>query len=111
MESNFVARGKAMFQLRQRLKQAGVDVPGDSASDPSDDPDLVPETAERDKDRPLHEGKSEVGNRALRATFGRCRTHNEQLLVRPCGIILSRATFYGSEAISAVKVFLKAEFP
>jgi hypothetical protein len=31
-------------------------------------------------------------------------THNEQLCVRPCGIIISRATMYNSEAVPAVKV-------
>lgn len=31
-------------------------------------------------------------------------THNEQLVVRPCGVIISRATFYGSESVSATSV-------
>ncbi|EDR00638.1 uncharacterized protein LACBIDRAFT_333942 [Laccaria bicolor S238N-H82] len=55
--------------------------------------------------------KPETGNRKLRAMFGRRRTHNEQLIMRPCGIILLRATFFGSEAISAVNTFVKATFP
>jgi len=50
------------------------------------------------------DGKSEQGNKKLRAYFGRRRTHNEQIIMRPCGVIVSRATFYGSEAISAVNV-------
>ncbi|KAJ7612384.1 hypothetical protein DFH06DRAFT_1345128 [Mycena polygramma] len=33
------------------------------------------------------------------------------LFVRCCGIIISRATFFGSEGISGVKDFLKATFP
>lgn len=44
--------------------------------------------------------KSTEGNRQLKAQFGRRRTHNEQTLVRPCGIIFARATFYGAEAVS-----------
>jgi hypothetical protein len=48
--------------------------------------------------------KSELGNRKIRAQFGRRRTHNEQTLVRPCGIICARATFYGAEAVSNVLV-------
>ncbi|KAF9511609.1 hypothetical protein BS47DRAFT_1346637 [Hydnum rufescens UP504] len=83
MESNFVAQGKAMFQLCHRLKQAGVHIPSDSSADTADDPDLIP---------------------SLRATFGCCRTHNEQLLVWPCGVILS-------QAISAVKLFCEQTFP
>ncbi|KAJ7086968.1 hypothetical protein C8R44DRAFT_650414, partial [Mycena epipterygia] len=38
-------------------------------------------------------------------------THNEQLFVRCCGIIVSRATFFGSEGVTGVKTFLKATFP
>jgi hypothetical protein len=40
----------------------------------------------------------------LRAQFGRKRTHNEQIMVAPCGTILSRATFFGAEAVSTVIV-------
>ncbi|KAH9917121.1 uncharacterized protein BXZ73DRAFT_53402 [Epithele typhae] len=42
--------------------------------------------------------KPDEGNKAPRARFGRRRTHNEQLVVACCGVILGRATFYGSEA-------------
>ncbi len=31
-------------------------------------------------------------------------THNEQLFVRPCGIIVSRCTFYHAESLTASKV-------
>ncbi len=50
------------------------------------------------------DGKAEAGNRKLKTFFGRRRTHNEQLIMRPCGVIIARATFFGSEAISAVNV-------
>ena len=39
-----------------------------------------------------------------KGVFSRKWTHNEQLMVRPCGIIVGRATFYSSESMSAVKV-------
>jgi hypothetical protein len=48
--------------------------------------------------------KAETGNCKLKAQFGRRRTHNEQIIVRPCGIICSRATFFGAEAVSNVLV-------
>jgi hypothetical protein len=51
-------------------------------------------------------GKPESGNRALRARFGRRRTHNEELCVASCGTILGRATFFGSEAPNGVRVCL-----
>ena len=41
-----------------------------------------------------------------RAQFGRKRTHNEQILVCPCGFIVSRATFFNAEAISSLAVRL-----
>ncbi|KZO89741.1 hypothetical protein CALVIDRAFT_491440, partial [Calocera viscosa TUFC12733] len=46
-----------------------------------------------------------------KARFARRRTHNEQLIVRPCGVILGRATFYGAEALSSVADFLQTVFP
>lgn len=50
------------------------------------------------------DGKPETGNRHVRARFGRRWTHNEQLCVASCGVILGRATFYGSEAPNGVRV-------
>ncbi|KAJ7688031.1 hypothetical protein B0H17DRAFT_938814 [Mycena rosella] len=37
--------------------------------------------------------------------------HSEQLFARCCGVIISRATFFGSEGVSGVNTFLKATFP
>ena len=54
--------------------------------------------------------KSVTGNRKVKAQFGRRRTHNEQLLVRPCGVIFARATFFGAEAVSNVLVSLVRYF-
>jgi len=50
--------------------------------------------------------KPATGNRVLKAQFGRRRTHNEQTLVRPCGIIYARATMFGTEAVSNFLVCL-----
>lgn len=36
--------------------------------------------------------------------FSRKWTHNEQLMVRPCGVVVGRATFFGSENVIGVKV-------
>jgi len=46
----------------------------------------------------------QTGRNKLRAQFGRKRTHNEQIIVAPCGIILARETFYGAEAVPTVVV-------
>ena len=37
--------------------------------------------------------------RKLKTTLTRRWTHNEQLLVQPCGVILSRAMFYEAESL------------
>ena len=50
------------------------------------------------------DGKPDTGNKSVRARFGRRRTHNEELCVGSCGVILGRATFYGSEAPNGVRV-------
>jgi hypothetical protein len=48
--------------------------------------------------------KSAEGHRKTFARFGRRRTHNEQLCVTSCGIVLGRATFYGAEGPNSVRV-------
>ncbi|KAK7026326.1 hypothetical protein R3P38DRAFT_3269302 [Favolaschia claudopus] len=119
LETAYFKRGNAMFQLCSRLKKAGVSVPNNSVSglDTSregEDEEVVFEMGpggpvELDPDE--CEGKPETGNRRMRAIFGGRWTHNEQLIMRPCGVILSRATLFGSEAVSAVHAFAKATFP
>ncbi|KIJ57565.1 hypothetical protein HYDPIDRAFT_104097, partial [Hydnomerulius pinastri MD-312] len=104
VEEAYFRPASALFQLRARLKKAGISV----ATELTDMHDLgeAHETTSTGR-----EGKSEEGNRKLRARFGQRRTHNEQLIMRPCGVILARATFFGSEAVSAVNDFAKAVFP
>jgi hypothetical protein len=49
--------------------------------------------------------KPSTGNRRKpRVFFSRRRVHNEELCISSCGIILGRATFYGSEAPNGVLV-------
>ena len=105
LEAAYFTRGTALFQLQKRLKNVGLIIPPDSASDPPDN-----DTAPHDTDGDLGTEsatcaeKPGTGNRQLKAYFRKRRTHNEQLMMRPCGVVLSRATFFGSEAISAVNV-------
>lgn len=40
----------------------------------------------------------------LQVQFGQKCTHNEQIIVCPCGIIIGRETFFGAEAVSIVIV-------
>ncbi|KAK7016189.1 hypothetical protein VNI00_018973 [Paramarasmius palmivorus] len=56
--------------------------------------------------------KSEQGNQVLKAIFSQQQTHNEQIAVCPCGVIVGRTTFHGTEAVSNIdlleQLFLKA---
>ncbi|KAF8165809.1 hypothetical protein B0H34DRAFT_649042 [Crassisporium funariophilum] len=54
--------------------------------------------------------KSAAGNRVEKAQFSRRRTHNEQTLVRPCGIIFARATMFGAEAVSNFLIMTQNAF-
>ena len=99
------------MQLRARLKKAYVPVEDDPSlsvgfdhgsqaglGDEEDGEAVLVETVDTCTRKP------EAGNRTLKAYFGRRRTHNEQLFVRPCGVIVSRATMYGSEAVSGINI-------
>ncbi|KJA21479.1 hypothetical protein HYPSUDRAFT_140419 [Hypholoma sublateritium FD-334 SS-4] len=55
--------------------------------------------------------KSMHGNgNPIKARFGRRRTHNEQTLVHPCGVIFARTTMFGAEAVSNFLVMLGNAF-
>jgi len=130
-------QSKANFQLSQKLMRQKVTHPNDALADKKvadlvdledaeewfevdledrrvrmftlNDPGA---TGELDASVPSHQdpcpSKPETGNRKLKAQFGRRRTHNEQVIVRPCGIICSRATFFGAEAVSNALVGLSS---
>jgi hypothetical protein len=114
IELAYDQRGKAMFQLKHRLERLKLSQPSDSLPTIprlSQDEDLQPddETDFADGEGVFDltgycEDKPEGGNRAVRARFGRRRTHNEELCVASCGVILGRATFFGSEAPNGVRV-------
>ncbi|THH18979.1 hypothetical protein EUX98_g8864 [Antrodiella citrinella] len=46
------------------------------------------------------------GGRRMKAQFGRKRTHNEQVIVAPCGMIIARVTFFGAEGLNSVADFV-----
>lgn len=105
-------QSKANFQLRSTLQSS---TPSNAApTDDNDSPELldVPLVPDFDKGsqayQPLTSNtRSHPPGKSERVKFNalvRQRTHNEQLLVRPCGVILSRATFGGSEGVMSVKV-------
>ena len=96
LEKQHKQRGSAFFQLCGKLQRAHVAHPVDSdAAEPT-----VEEVEEMELDSNANSAcpsKPEAGNHKIRALFGRRRTHNEQIMVHPCGIIVARQTFFGSE--------------
>jgi hypothetical protein len=89
---------KGFFQLRDRLARQKVSHPNNVFHAAATD-DVVEEEhilADTQGD-PTCKEKDPDGKCRIRARFGRQRSHNEQILVRPCGIIVARKTFFGSE--------------
>ncbi|KAF8582316.1 hypothetical protein K439DRAFT_1647640 [Ramaria rubella] len=114
-EEHYQARGKAMFQLRRRLAKnfrynsddltifsgnQAVDADGEmldrDEEDNVDDDEEVDETVGGNKGSILKnsvtamdcDDKPAGGYRRVFSCFGHCRTHNEQLCVACCGMIL-----------------------
>jgi len=125
LEELHFERGKAAFTLKERLQRQQVSNPDNAMADMANDADEELDDLEENDEwfevddgnvqihSPLNPGsvgvvgdaiceatKSPTGNRKLKAQFGRHRTHNEETLVRPCGVIQARATFFGAEAVS-----------
>ena len=108
-------RGQARFQLKDRLRRAQLAHPCDAfpvedASENSNISELVDNLDDNTEEEfgfnsagqliPVEEQSTQ--KMTLCAQFGRKRTHNEQIFVAPCGIIIARETFYHAEAIYSV---------
>jgi hypothetical protein len=136
MERLNKARGKAVFTLKDCLQHAQASYPA-SAIPISDEHEAqdVEEYEEwfevdgegvhlfnapissigvvdhvNNTEAPCPSKKSETGNTKIKAQFGWRRTHNEQTLVHPCGIIYARATMFGAKAVLNFLVMVKNAF-
>ena len=116
IEETHHIHGQARFQLKERLRRAHVAHPVDGSMQQevdlsalaADDSDDIFEVGTNNivlasPGSALDESQPQV-TQHLRAQFGRKQTHNEQVLVAPCGVILGRATFFNAEAISTCVV-------
>lgn len=113
--AKFKTRVTSNFTLTSMLNRPGSHLP----SDPTVHQDW--ETAEltgledvqhADESDRAHEQGREGGNvKTCKVCLSRSRTHNDQLIVSTCGIILARETFFHSESVSAVRDFLLRTFP
>lgn len=135
MEKKKFAKGKAAFILKDRFKIVQGSHPtevisaGEEQQEPGVEEDIEVYYADGDEVT-LHSeknpgtvgvvdevsepcpSKAPAGNnlKPLKALFNRRRTHNEQTLVRPCGVIYARATMYGAEAVSNFLIMVKNAF-
>jgi hypothetical protein len=105
LELAYFSKGKSLLQLTARLKKAHNPSSQPNTLDSFEGPEDSNEAIIKGTFAVSEcKGKAEAGNRTLKAYFGRRRTHNKQLIIRTCGVIVSRATMYGSEAVSGVNV-------
>lgn len=119
VERKYVEHGQTRFHDLQRLVNSNVvslnnNVP--DITDPSILGDLLDDSDVLEFDIDRHGNVSQpgtsstgtkpppAGRRRITARFGRARTHNEQIIVGCCGLIIGRVTFYGAEAVTSVIV-------
>lgn len=91
-------RGQARFQLKEHLQRALVAHPNDAIAE--EGTDLTDEI----EDFEIGSSEKSVKKERIRAQLGRRRTHNKQIIVAPCGMIIARETFYGAEGVGSVIV-------
>lgn len=94
----------AMFQLWSRLATAGV------ASVQLAGSSNIPRPSTFTSDCPPHTATLETTNPnsdlVIKGRISHCWTHNEQLFIKCCDVIISCATMFGSEGTMGVKVRL-----
>ncbi|TFK18500.1 hypothetical protein FA15DRAFT_683263 [Coprinopsis marcescibilis] len=59
---------------------------------------------------PLTPSNPALPRKKIRANFGQKQTHNEQILVTPCGVIIAQDTFYNTESIPSVVDMIKRTY-
>jgi hypothetical protein len=117
VEKTYQLHRQSRFQLQERLAHSRVAHPNDAVSQDVEILTLHPPEAEEEYELnetgtlalPVVDSSSDPTpeqptRRRLKAMFGRQRTHNEQLMVAPCGMIIARQTFFGAEGVASVKV-------
>ena len=96
-------QGQARFQLKEHLQRAQVAHPNNVVAEDVDASELIDadqETGEFDVGSAQAGGKKEH----IQGQFGWRWTHNEQIIVTPCGTIITQETFYGAEGVGSVIV-------
>jgi hypothetical protein len=122
VETAYKATGTSFFTLQAHLKRAKVTHPNDSLAECSTEDVLeidggeeeefvVPDGLVGKDDGPLdadpavrdHLSTARL-SKHVKAQFGQARTHNEQFIIAPCGMIIARKTMFFAEALSEVAI-------
>ncbi|KAG1810711.1 hypothetical protein EV424DRAFT_1542829 [Suillus variegatus] len=97
------------FQLQERLARARTTIATNTSltDDPPDEEEYEFNENTRRALPATSSSQDRPGRKKFRAVFGHWRTHNEQLIVAPCGMIIARRTFFEAEGVASVKQFIK----
>ncbi|EKM50854.1 uncharacterized protein PHACADRAFT_165508 [Phanerochaete carnosa HHB-10118-sp] len=99
VEKAYNEHGQSHFQLQQRLRSVCIASAVTTTGDPND------KAAEEDFN------VDAAGNTIPATTqFGQKRTHNKQIIVAPCGVIIARTTFFGAKGVRSVAEFIKQTY-
>jgi hypothetical protein len=110
IEKAYMQHSQACFQLQEHLRHAYVAMPMNSDANDVAIADLeADDPLEEEFNVPVvGEGSAEMTkltkSKKLHGKFGCNRTHNEQLIIVPCGMILTHEMFYGVEGVTSVVV-------
>lgn len=106
----FRSRRRDAFKGQKHAARTYNDSPGDGRSHADRDLDAEALEADAEVEEGDDEAEGEVDGvpRVIQPTKAgrwiRRRTHNEQVFVRPCGVVAFRQTFFDSEGIASVYV-------
>ncbi|KAF8219768.1 hypothetical protein L208DRAFT_1337863, partial [Tricholoma matsutake] len=114
VEHIYIEHGQAQIQLKEHLERACISHLNDSVAEEHVLDDVADDEAEQEIEIAVtiqsNACQADSVCKHLQAQFGHRRTHNEELIVVPCGIILAQQTFYGAEGVSSVANFMKNVF-
>jgi hypothetical protein len=114
--------GQSRFQLQDHLTRAKISHPNDAfardidnIAELADEPN-VNEGFHLDEQGGAHpaiaaDNTHAVPRKKIKARFGRQRTHNKQLIVASCGLIIARQTCFGAEEVASVVVCAQSYYP
>ena len=96
-------RGQARFQLKEHLQHALVAHLNNAIAEEIGSGMDIADVDDEVEDFEIADSE-QSGKKRIRAQLGWRHTHNEQIVVAPCGIIITQETFYGAEGIGSVIV-------